>query len=107
MKINYFSVRQGADVDPKRNDVHGRSIRRFLHLWLSRSFNTICFPLKILRENYFSFLLGVTIVPWKTENKTYPKFSGETKLHYGNVKVADTEKTELCEPHIKRAPSII
>ena len=70
-------------------------------------FNTICFPLKILRENYFSFLLGVTIVPWKTENKTYPKFSGETKLHYGNVKVADTVKTELCEPNIRRAPSII
>ena len=37
LKINFFNVCQGAYADTRRNNVHERSVRRFLHLWFSRS----------------------------------------------------------------------
>ena len=47
------------------------------------SHNSICFPIKILHKDCFQFLLGPIIVPWENEKKTYAKFCGINKLHFG------------------------
>lgn len=41
------------------------------------------FPAKFCTNVVFNFVLGVTIVPWEFENKTYAKFCGVEKLLYG------------------------
>lgn len=47
------------------------------------SHNSICFPIKILLKDCLRFLLGPIIVPWENEKKTYAKFCGKNKLHFG------------------------
>ena len=44
----------------------------------------IC-PPKILHNLCFSFLLGITAVPWEIENSVYAKFGGQIRCIMGDV----------------------
>ena len=48
--------------------------------------NALCFPHKILHKNSVQTLVGVAIVSWESEHKT---FVGKTNWIMGSIKVAD------------------
>lgn len=67
---------------------------RLFYLQLSCSHNVICFPLKILHRYWVQFLVGLIIVPWGIESKTYMagckqsmsiNFGKEKIIHQGRI----------------------
>ena len=51
--------------------------------------NGFALSLALLRGFYFSFLLGITVVPREIEENSYAKFWGANKVYYGDVQIAN------------------
>ena len=47
------------------------------------SHNAPCLPPKILHDDFFSFLLGITVVPREIKEDAYARIWGAIKVYYG------------------------